>query len=55
MPRPGLRRVQELVRTFRARHGIAHHETSLLDSYAQALRHLHHVGGPLRLCPELAC
>ncbi|MGW0334847.1 fatty acid desaturase family protein [Streptomyces sp. NPDC003011] len=51
MPRPSLRHAQELVRTFCARHGIAYHETGLFDSYAQVLRHLHTVGGPLR--PEL--
>ncbi|MFG2795526.1 fatty acid desaturase family protein [Streptomyces pseudovenezuelae] len=53
MPRPSLRHAQELVRTYCARHSIAYHETSLLDSYAQVLRHLHAVGGPLRLRPEL--
>jgi fatty acid desaturase len=51
MPRPSLRHAQELVRTFCARHGVAYHETGLVDSYAQVLRHLHAVGGPLR--PEL--
>ncbi|GHA58086.1 fatty acid desaturase [Streptomyces tauricus] len=53
MPRPSLRHAQELVRGFCARHGVAYHETTLLDSYAQVLRHLHTVGGPLRLRPEL--
>ncbi|WP_328437991.1 acyl-CoA desaturase [Streptomyces sp. NBC_00444] len=51
MPRPGLRHAQKLVRAFCARHGVAYHETGLVDSYAQVLRHLHAVGGPLR--PEL--
>ena len=51
MPRPSLRHAQKLVRSFCARHGIAYHETGLFDSYAQVLRHLHAVGGPLR--PEL--
>ncbi|MUL41974.1 acyl-CoA desaturase [Streptomonospora sp. PA3] len=51
MPRPSLPRVQPLVRAFCARHGIDYYETGLLDSYAQVLRHLHTVGGPLR--PEL--
>ncbi|MDO0937422.1 acyl-CoA desaturase [Streptomyces sp. DG2A-72] len=51
MPRPSLRHAQELVRAFCARHGIAYHETGLLNAYAQVLRHLHAVGGPLR--PEL--
>ncbi|MFS8201183.1 fatty acid desaturase family protein [Streptomyces sp. CWNU-52B] len=53
MPRPSLRHAQGLVRAFCARHGIAYHETGLLDSYAQVLKHLHAVGGPLRLRPEL--
>ncbi|MGI5194099.1 fatty acid desaturase family protein [Streptomyces sp. CA-288835] len=53
MPRPSLRHAQELVRSFCARHGIAYHETGLFDSYAQVLRHLHTVAGPLRLRPEL--
>ncbi|WP_151481156.1 fatty acid desaturase family protein [Streptomyces albicerus] len=53
MPRPSLRHAQEIVRSFCARHGIAYHETGLLDSYAQVLRHLHDVAGPLRLRPEL--
>lgn len=51
MPRPGLRDAQKLVRSFCARQGIAYHETGLFNSYAQVLRHLHAVGGPLR--PEL--
>jgi fatty acid desaturase len=51
MPRPSLRRVQALVRTHCAQHGITYYETGLLSSYAQVLRHLHKVGGPLR--PEL--
>ncbi|MEO3751555.1 acyl-CoA desaturase [Streptomyces sp. B6B3] len=51
MPRPNLRRAQEVVRAFCAEHRIAYHETGLFHSYAQVLRHLHTVGGPLR--PEL--
>lgn len=51
MPRPNLRRAQALVRAFCARHDVAYCETGLIASYAQALRHLHAVGGPLR--PEL--
>jgi fatty acid desaturase len=51
MPRPSLRRSQMLVRAFCAQHGIPYHETGLFHSYAQVLRHLHQVGGPLR--PEL--
>ncbi|MBO2456363.1 fatty acid desaturase family protein [Actinomadura violacea] len=51
MPRPNLRRAQALVRAFCAHHDIAYCETSLPRSYAQVLRHLHAVGGPVR--PEL--
>jgi fatty acid desaturase len=51
MPRPNLRRAHTLVRAFCAHHDIAYCETSLTGSYAQVLRHLHAVGGPLR--PEL--
>jgi fatty acid desaturase len=48
MPRPSLARSQPLIRSFCQQHGIAYLNTSLLRSYAQALRHLHHVGQPLR-------
>ncbi|OKI15754.1 delta fatty acid desaturase [Nocardiopsis sp. TSRI0078] len=51
MPRPNLRRVQPLVRDACERYGLTYHETGLLNSYAEVLRHLHRVGGPLR--PEL--
>ena len=51
MPRPSLRHAQASVREFCEEHGIAYHETGLVDSYAQVLRHLNTVGGPLR--PEL--
>jgi fatty acid desaturase len=48
MPRPSLRRAQAIVRSFCHQHGVAYLETSLFRSYAQALRHLHDVGQPLR-------
>ncbi|MFG2447987.1 acyl-CoA desaturase [Streptomyces sp. NPDC048512] len=48
MPRPHLRRVQPLVRTYCAEVGIAYAETGLVDSYRQALRHMYEVGEPLR-------
>ncbi|QUX31869.1 acyl-CoA desaturase [Nocardiopsis akebiae] len=51
MPRPNLRRAQPLVRAACERYGLAYHEAGLLRSYAEVLRHLHRVGGPLR--PEL--
>lgn len=31
---------------------VSHHETGVLESYAQVLRHLHAVGGPLRPEPS---
>ncbi|MCX4471611.1 hypothetical protein OOK41_15095 [Micromonospora sp. NBC_01655] len=34
--RPNLRRAQALVRQFCSEHGIAHHETTLAQSWAQA-------------------
>lgn len=40
MPRPNLRRARPIVREFFRRHGLGHRETGLIDSYAQALRHL---------------
>ena len=46
MPRPNLRRAQDLVRQFCLDHGISYTETSLVASYATSLRHLHAVGGP---------
>ena len=44
MPRPSLRRAQPLVATFCADRGLPYCQTSLLGSYAQALRHLSSVG-----------
>ncbi|WP_324194010.1 fatty acid desaturase family protein [Nocardia blacklockiae] len=48
MPRPNLRRAQPLVERFCAELGLPYSQTGLLDSYAQALRHLHAVGAPAR-------
>ena len=48
MPRPNLRHAQPLVRAFCAHHGLPYAEASLYGSYAQAVRHLHAVGAPLR-------
>jgi fatty acid desaturase len=48
MPRPNLRRAQPLIRAFCAQHGLPYVEASLLGSYAEAVRHLHTVGAPLR-------
>jgi fatty acid desaturase len=49
MPRPNLRHAQPLVRAFCHDHNLAYAEASLYGSYAQALRHLHAVGAPLRM------
>jgi len=48
MPRPNLRHAQPLVRAFCRQHGLNYTEASLFGSYAQAVRHLHSVGAPLR-------
>jgi fatty acid desaturase len=48
MPRPNLRHAQAPVQAFCAKHGIPYAPTSLLDSYAQVLRHLNTVGGAVR-------
>jgi fatty acid desaturase len=48
MPRPSLRRAQELVRAHCRQHGLTYHESTILGSYRQVLRHLHAVGAPLR-------
>jgi fatty acid desaturase len=49
MPRPNLRRAQPLVQAFCAARGIAYHQSGLLRSYGDVLRHLHAVGAPLRV------
>ncbi|MGW0231070.1 fatty acid desaturase family protein [Actinopolymorpha singaporensis] len=49
MPSPHLRRAQPIVRAYCAERGIPYQESGLVDSYAQALRHLHRVGAPLRI------
>ena len=48
MPRPNLRRAQPLIRAFCQDHGLPYVEASLFGSYAEAVRHLHAVGAPLR-------
>jgi fatty acid desaturase len=44
MPRPSLRSSQPLIREFCQQHGVPYCQTSLIGSYAQALRYLHAVG-----------
>ncbi len=46
MPRPNLRHSQTLVRAFCQQQGLPYRQTSLVGSYAQALRHLNAVGRP---------
>ena len=52
MPRPNLRRAQPLIRAFCRQHGLAYVEASMFGSYAEAVRHLHAVGAPLRPAPS---
>ena len=44
MPRPNLAKAQPYAKEFCAANSIPYHETGLVDSYRQALRHLHNVG-----------
>ncbi|MFJ1647845.1 acyl-CoA desaturase [Streptomyces sp. NPDC088258] len=48
MPRPHLRLAQPLVRAHCRTLGLPYTETGLIESYRQALGHLHEVGEPLR-------
>ncbi len=48
MPRANLRKAQPMVRAFCDQMRVPYTETSLIGSYAAALRHLHDVGRPLR-------
>ncbi|SCL25343.1 Fatty acid desaturase [Micromonospora nigra] len=44
MPCPNLRRARPLVRRYCAEHGIDYHETTLIRSFAETLRHLRDIG-----------
>jgi fatty acid desaturase len=48
MPRINLRRAQPLVEAFCAERGVSYLQSPIIDSYAQAMRHLHDVGAPAR-------
>jgi fatty acid desaturase len=48
MPTPNLRKAQPIVQGYCAEMGVPYEMTGLLDSYGQALRHLHAVGEDLR-------
>ncbi|MFJ8588753.1 fatty acid desaturase family protein [Streptomyces sp. NPDC093595] len=51
MPRPHLKLAQPMVRDHCRALGIRYTETGFVDSYRQALGHLHDVGEPLRTAP----
>jgi len=48
MPRPHLRLAQPLVKAHCEELGLPYAETGLVESYRQALAHMHEVGAPLR-------
>ncbi|MGW2419564.1 fatty acid desaturase family protein [Streptomyces sp. NPDC001709] len=48
MPTPHLRRAQVIVREYCAEIGVPYHETGLIQSYREALTHMHRVGEPIR-------
>jgi fatty acid desaturase len=48
MPTPNLRRAQPVVQAYCEEIGVPYEMTGLIESYRQALRHLHEVGAPLR-------
>jgi fatty acid desaturase len=48
MPSVNLRKVQPIVQAYCAEIGVPYEQTGLIESYRQALRHLHEVGAPLR-------
>ncbi|MDQ1041715.1 fatty acid desaturase [Streptomyces sp. V3I8] len=48
MPTVHLRRAQGIVREYCAELGVPYHETGLIESYREALTHLHRVGEPIR-------
>ncbi|MEV2270838.1 fatty acid desaturase family protein [Nonomuraea africana] len=48
MPTPNLRLAQPIVRAYCRRLGLPYHETNFVASHAEALRHLHRAGAPIR-------
>jgi fatty acid desaturase len=48
MPRPNLRRSQAMIRTYCQQAGLPYCQSSVVGSYAEALRHLNAVGSSLR-------
>jgi fatty acid desaturase len=48
MPSPDLSKAQPIVQAYCAEVGVPYEQTGLIESYRQALRHLHEVGAPAR-------
>ncbi|WP_066940908.1 fatty acid desaturase family protein [Microtetraspora fusca] len=48
MPTPNLRRARPIVRAYCRQLRLPYHEVGFVASHVEALRHLHHVGAPLR-------
>lgn len=48
MPTASQRRARELVREYCAEIGVAYHETTLVGSWVETLRHLHRAGAAPR-------
>ncbi|MGI5489192.1 fatty acid desaturase family protein [Microtetraspora malaysiensis] len=48
MPTPNLRRARPIVRAYCRQLRLPYHEVGFVTSHADALRHLHHAGAPLR-------
>jgi fatty acid desaturase len=48
MPSPNLPKAQPIVQAYCAEIGVPYQQSGLIDSYRQALRHLHEVGAPAR-------
>jgi small ligand-binding sensory domain FIST len=48
MPTPNLKKAQPIVEAYCREIGVPYQVTSLIESYRQALQHLHAVGASLR-------
>jgi fatty acid desaturase len=48
MPSPNLSKAQPIVQAYCAEVGVPYEQAGLIESYRQALRHLHEVGAPAR-------
>jgi fatty acid desaturase len=48
MPSAHLRRAQPIVEAYCAKLGVSYCNTGLIESWSQALTHLHRVGAPIR-------